>query len=627
MELTSKPRIRQRWRLWALALIALVGIGVTLLVQKFGSPDTATHQSAFANSVPIPSFSISKYLNAGPNAQFVGSATCAECHPNNHKSYHLTAHSTAFGDVNPQVEPPDGTYEHAASGRSFRVYRHDGQLRHEELARTAEGKEVARIDLPVRYVFGSGHFARGYLVDVDGFLLESPITWYTKKKKWDMSPGYDLPVHASFERRITARCLHCHVGRVDEEPDSVRVKIHEKAIGCESCHGPGAAHAAARRADKRETGAEDLTIVNPARLPRPLLEAVCASCHSSGPASVPLRGRSSTAFRPGRPLTDYRIVYRLAGGNEKMTVVGHFEQLRRSACYQKSDNLSCVTCHDPHRRTPVQDPVAFYRQKCLDCHAKQPCRLQESERLKQSPADNCMSCHMPHGDTDIPHLAFSHHRIGLHGAKDAGSTAADAVPTLEPTEDVSAVPALDQQRNLALAYMAVALKPEGMKYADVFRERAWTILDKLYGANFRDGEITYALAQLALLRRDFARVAVHAQEAVDAPDLAAEDRSEALFMRAISYIQDKKNDQAIPLLERLVRMRRAGEDWRFLGILRREQQQPRLALDDFKQSLAIRPFRFETNGGLGETYNQLGDFKLGKEYLDRARWLYDHNQK
>src|SRR5262249_50250680 len=161
-----------------------------------------------------------------------------------------------------------GGYEHAATGRTYRVYRQGGELRHEELLRTAEGKEMARIDLPVHYVFGSGHFARGYLVEVDGYLHESPITWYSKKKKWDMSPGYDLPYHASFERNIGGGCLHCHVGRAEENSDNVRVKIHEMAIGCESCHGPGAMHAAARQREKPVAGEEDLTIVNPGRLSR-----------------------------------------------------------------------------------------------------------------------------------------------------------------------------------------------------------------------------------------------------------------------------------------------------------------------------------------------------------------------
>src|SRR5262249_53400640 len=133
----------------------------------------------------LPRYSDSPFLNVGPDAQYIGSAACAGCHTRNHKSYLLTAHSKALSDVDPGLEPPDGSFEHKASGRSYRVYRKDGQLRHEEVLRTAEGQEIARVDLPVRYLVGSGHFSRTYIVEVEGFLHESPITWYTSKSSWD----------------------------------------------------------------------------------------------------------------------------------------------------------------------------------------------------------------------------------------------------------------------------------------------------------------------------------------------------------------------------------------------------------------------------------------------------------
>src|SRR4029077_7469854 len=132
--------------------------------------------------------------------------------------------------------------------------------------------------------------------------------------------------------------------------------------------GPGSLHVERHRAKKHTAGEEDLTIVNPEKLPRPELEAICAVCHLSGPASILLRGRKVTDYRPGVPLTDYRIDYRFDSGNEQMTVVGHIEQLRQSACYQKSKELSCLNCHDPHTSQKPKDSIAFYRRKCLDCH-------------------------------------------------------------------------------------------------------------------------------------------------------------------------------------------------------------------------------------------------------------------
>src|SRR5262249_52384577 len=153
---------------------------------------------------------------------------CAECHRGKYASYSLTAHSRALTEVDPEAEPPDGSFDDGPSGRSYRVYRRDGQLRHEEVLRTAEGKEIARVALPVRYLTGSGHFSRTYLVEVDGFLHESPITWYASRKRWDMSPGYETSPHASFERQVTVGCLACHAGRVEPAGDAVnRMTFHE----------------------------------------------------------------------------------------------------------------------------------------------------------------------------------------------------------------------------------------------------------------------------------------------------------------------------------------------------------------------------------------------------------------
>ena len=256
-------------------------------------------ESDIVRLAPLPPYSETRYLNAGPDAVHIGSAACASCHPTNHKSYLLTAHSRALADVDLATEPPDGAFDHAPSGRSYRVYRKDGALRHEEVLRTETGREISRIDLPVRYLVGSGHFSRTYLVEVEGFLQESPITWYASKQKWGMSPGYDAPRHAGFERPVAKGCVVCHAGRVEATGEAAnRLVFHEKAVGCESCHGPGSVHRDYHRSNKHTPGAEDLTIVHPGRLARPLQESICASCHQSGAAIVPVRGASSATSSP-----------------------------------------------------------------------------------------------------------------------------------------------------------------------------------------------------------------------------------------------------------------------------------------------------------------------------------------
>ena len=204
--MSDHPR-RTRRVLWLLAAVAVAGVVLAAWLSRGRHP-----QPPREDSFPLPPYSESRFLNTGPDASYTRTAACAACHPANHRSYLLTAHSRSLVEVDPSAEPPDGAFDHALSGRSYRVYRRDNQLRHEEVVRAADGEELSRVDVPVRYRIGSGHFTRSYLVELDGFLHESPITWFASRNRWDMSPGYDFPKHWGFDRPILAGCVACHAG-------------------------------------------------------------------------------------------------------------------------------------------------------------------------------------------------------------------------------------------------------------------------------------------------------------------------------------------------------------------------------------------------------------------------------
>jgi hypothetical protein len=483
--------------------------------------------------------------------------------------------------------------------------------------RTADGKEIGRVDLPVRYLIGSGHFCRSYLVDIDGLLHESPITWYTSKKTWDMSPGYELPTQPGFERPVKTGCIACHVGRVElPEVNDSRMVIREQPIGCESCHGPGSLHVGVRKAQRRPAGDDDLTIVNPGKLPRPLQESICAVCHQGGPARITLRGRHDGDFRPGRPLADYRADFRFDAGSEQMTVVGHVEQLRRSACYQKSADLTCVTCHDPHAAEKPKDPIAFYRQKCLDCHSHRGCKLPEPERRKKDAADSCMACHMPHGKTDIPHVAFTHHRIGKHPAPAAPASARP--PDLVPTDDLSQLRPLDQQRNLGLAYLAAAGEATSPAHAREYRARARDLLEAVHAAGLSDGPTSDALARIYHEERDFIRARAAAEEAVAADDVPIMERAVSYMVLADCCMRDREFESAVRVLEKMARVRRYSEVGRRLAVCYLELNEPQRAAAALEQAIVLQPFRPDLHGILAEAYDRIGDRQRAHEHRDKA---------
>lgn len=581
-------------------------------------------ENQHAEAVPVPLYSECRFLNAQASAQFIGTAACAGCHPQNHNSYLLTAHSRALADINPKEEPPDGTFTNKASGRTYQVYRQNGQLHHQELLIDSAGKEIAGVDHALRYRIGSGQHARAYAVEVDGFLHQSPLAWYEAKKKWDMSPGFDVANHGSFERPIELECMACHSGRAEEIGNSLnRLKIVEKAIGCENCHGPGSLHQEFHRSKKLAPGEEDLTIVHPGRLPRPLLESICSSCHLGDPAIVPLRERRISDFQPGRPLNDFRIHYRMEGSRGSMTVVGHVDQMHQSACYQKSPAMTCLTCHDPHQKNAPLDRMAFFREKCLNCHNSQPCKLELAERLKKDPRDNCVRCHMPPSDTDIPHVAFTHHRIGLHAQLSASGT--DRIPELVSTDDVSRLSNPDRARSLGLAYQIVLRNPQYTSFANEFRERARIQLESAYSAGMRDPETLIGLAEIQW-NVDRPKALEFAREALTVQNPSPKSRVLALMLVAYADFLNHNDSEAISGLEELIQKRRHAEDWRRLGTIYLRQNAPDKAVFALQRALEIRPFRSASREGLAEAYDTIGKSQLASEQREKSKWLLLHKQ-
>ncbi|MEO8495381.1 MAG: hypothetical protein ABI614_09940, partial [Planctomycetota bacterium] len=473
----------------------------------------------------MPPVRKSSFQNTEPGVGYVGAASCAGCHPEIHAAFSQTGHSRALAEVDLAVEPPDGELADPRSQKSYRIYRHDGQLHHEESIRTASGEKLVLGEFPARYTIGSGRFSRSYLIELDGFLYESPATWYAARPGWGLSPGYEH-YNPGFQRPVELRCLACHAGRMETVANSPqRVRLHALAIDCERCHGPGAIHVAKHESagDSFPAGERDDSIVNPRRLDRKLREDICAQCHLHGAATVELKNRSLQDFRPGLRLNDFVTHFGIQTPKRQMEVVGHVEQLRLSRCYQESDSLTCTTCHHPHAQLIEGIRATSHRDRCLSCHTEQACGAALEIRQADDLADNCIACHMPRGDTEIPHFAFTHHRIGIHRLAEPGPSE-DSATQLVALEDVSWQPKLDQQRNLGLGYLQFSLTAGQSLHAGTHLQEAMKLLTNVQRQVPGDPEVEAALARL-YWGRDPGLTLRHAQIATDAerasPEAAA----------------------------------------------------------------------------------------------------------
>jgi len=380
-----------------------------------------------------------------------------------------------------------------------------------------------------------------------------------------MSPGYDRAHQRGFDREIGMECLICHAGRVEAVDGTLhRMKVIEAAIGCERCHGPGSLHS--ERYRDRPTGAPlpetDFAIVNPRRLPRALAESVCQQCHLRPTAAVLARGRGWTDFRPGLPLQDFIHTFQSEAEDAQMTVVGHVEQLHLSRCYKASSTLTCVTCHDPHGEPRPEDRVGYYRAACQTCHQLEHCKVTEARRQKESPDNDCTKCHMPRSPTEIPHLAFSHHRIGIHDKLAAITVSSDS---LHEFLDLSRFSAIDRKRSLGLAYLEAANREKDRRRSARYHEQARNLLLDVRSAGLRDPSVEVNLARIhfdaGVGDACPPDVLPFAQEALRIPSIGIQDRCMGLYFQAAGLAAERRHSEALGAVRELTRLRRHPADW------------------------------------------------------------------
>ena len=429
------------------AVGVVVGIAVICgawwLFTSMGGPETTPSlavENDFAFSRPDP-----------PPDGYVGSKACMNCHRDictDYRTHPMANSMAAIGEEVPlETYRGEDTFE-VTDSKEMHVRREGDSVQHAESFRTQDGELLYDQEFDVQYAVGSGKRGRSYLINHDGLLDMSPITWYASVDEWGLSPGYEPESNPRFERQVSSGCVACHAGRVNAI-EKVRNRFQpkpflEEAIGCERCHGPGREHIELQRSGLR--GDQPDSIVNPADLKPALRDAICNQCHLQGEQRVLRYGRTEFDFRPGMALSEVWVAFKKTGDvstKEGAAAVSHVEQMHASRCYSAtrgaaSDVLTCLSCHPPHHGLTPAERVSHYRQSCLQCHSNEDqthCGLAENERLKVSSADSCIQCHMPkHDASDVPHTAQTDHRIRIPGQQRASGDDQSPMNAIGPPE-------------------------------------------------------------------------------------------------------------------------------------------------------------------------------------------------
>jgi len=581
-----------------LVCLAIVTVGLTVWgVQQFYRNPTADLLSSHRSTDGVTPLST---LNAalrppGPAVDYVGSAVCAECHASHSERYqtHPMAHSAYHvSDVDPieNFGPEFGcdAPQMPGSDRVLRYYvTRDEQLQyHHEIVSNGAGDVLQTQDVPVEYEIGSGRLGRSYLINREGVLYMSPLSWYSGKQVWDLSPGFDRE-NVRFERRILDGCLTCHIGRVaavEDQPNRFHNKpFIETSIGCERCHGPGQKHVELRRA-----GTEDVRedpIVNPARLDPWRRDSVCFQCHFKGKERFARYGRTEFDFRPGDDVRDIWTIFVAGTGVEAQELstesVSQVEQMLSSACYQKSEGrLGCISCHDPHFSPGEDQKSQFYRSRCLQCHsAGDPeCSLPETKRRETSADDSCIDCHMPRLATnDIPHTSQTDHRVKATYGQQAPTT---------PVKEV-----------------LVAIDDKSGRLPEPELERARGIL----------------MVKEASSDPKSKRLSLDAIPRLEAWLKLAPDDVEAAYHLGAAYSLNRQLDQAMATWKHALEVRPKDESL-LRGLMINSHDQSRW--DDGvmygRRLIDVNPWDPDYHGRMAHMLGQLGDFQNGIEYAQRS---------
>ncbi len=388
------------------------------------------------NSADVKS-SIREYSGLDSKTNYVGMGQCKKCHQNIYDTFLRTGmglsidhasreKSAATFDKHALVYDKDNDFYYQPLWK-------DDSLHILEYRLSGNDTVYQRIET-VSYIIGSGQHTNSHIYNVNGYLYQAPLTFYTQRGTWDLPPGFENGNNSRFSRIIGLECLSCHDAYPQIVPGSEnKYTAVPNGIDCERCHGPGSQHVADKQSGKIVdiTTEIDYSIVNPSKLPIDLQLDVCQRCHIQGNA-VLREGKSFYDFKPGMRLSEVMDVFMpvYSGRKEEHIMASHAERLKQSKCFINTvsrisaneqlnlslrpykDALTCITCHNPHV-SRLEIPKESFNNACKGCHNdKKESECSEKVSILSKNNFNCVICHMPENKTvDIPHVKVHDHRI------------------------------------------------------------------------------------------------------------------------------------------------------------------------------------------------------------------------
>ncbi|HYN38590.1 MAG TPA: tetratricopeptide repeat protein, partial [Rhodospirillales bacterium] len=347
---------------------------------------------------------------------FVGSAACAGCHQAETAAWRGSHHDLAMAEATEKTVL--GAFDGATlkyGEVTSRFFRRDGRF-----FVNTDGPDGKLADFEIRYVFGVTPLQQYLIAFPDGRMQALGIAWDSRPKdkggqRWfhlypDQNVHAGDPLHwTGIDQTWNFQCAECHSTELRKNYDAAKntyaTTWAEIDVACEACHGPGSAHVAWAKGDRK--GPNGLTVhfdertdvhwtLDPAtgnaRRSTPRTSAkeleTCGMCHSRS-------AKIAEPWRPGQPLLQTHLPSLLHAGlfeadGKSLDEVYNYAPFRQSKMFMAG--VSCSDCHDPHSLQRVADGNAV----CEQCHDERKfAAAAHHHHADGSTGAQCVACHMP----------------------------------------------------------------------------------------------------------------------------------------------------------------------------------------------------------------------------------------
>jgi len=321
---------------------------------------------------------------ASKKQEFVGSEKCKSCHAEEYKSWKGTFHAKMLQPRKVGILK-DAAEKWATDGAN------PGPTKGNVTGAPFKLEDV-------QYVVGS-KWKQRYLVknDQTGNLQFMDKQFNRLSGKWE---------NYGQKNDWNTQCATCHTTgyRItaydDKAKKTLKSEFSEMNVSCEACHGPGAKHVSAKKADKKKT------IFNPANADVQAQSRVCGYCHvrvetekwhtaQGNPREDMPAPKLGESYKPGEDWTKWEGVIipglqedqpftkeytgdlkGLFKVDEHSKANGIYEEAKHHEQYQgfvqsahfKKGGMSCITCHSPHAGKGKLKKVPA--ESCKTCHPK-----------------------------------------------------------------------------------------------------------------------------------------------------------------------------------------------------------------------------------------------------------------